>query len=142
MSLENLIILTKLEELDAYSHQAIIQFPKYEKFVLCAEVRQTLNSLIRLTVRTAKRYYKKTTLQDLDIEIEYLRSLVRKAHRLKYISTRKYEIWIKHVNEIGKMAGDWSNGSNAGLFNLNLNNDASNTNTNNGSRLANYTARR
>lgn len=88
MSLENLIILTKLEELDAYSHQALIQFPKYEKFVLCAEVRQTLNSLIRLTVRTAKRYYKKTTLQDLDIEIEYLRSLIRKAHRLQYITTR------------------------------------------------------
>jgi len=88
LSLENLIILTKLEELDAYSHQALIQFPKYEKFVLCAEVRQTLNSLIRLTVRTAKRYYKKTTLQDLDIEIEYLRSLIRKAHRLQYITTR------------------------------------------------------
>ena len=109
MGLENLIILTKLEELDAYSHKALVQFPKYEKFVLCAEIRQTLTAIIRLTVRTAKMYYKKTTLQDLDIEIEYLRSLIRKAHRLEYINTRKYEIWIKHVNEIGKMAGGWIN---------------------------------
>jgi len=111
MGLDDLIILTKLEELDAYSHKALIKFPKYEKFVLCAEVRQTLTSLIRLTVRAAKRYHKKTTLQDLDIEIEYLRCLIRKAHRLKYINTRRYGIWINHVNVIGKMAGGWINSS-------------------------------
>jgi hypothetical protein len=111
MGLENLTILTKLEELDVYSHGALINFPKYEKFVLCAEVRQTLTTIIKLTVRAAKRYYKKTTLQDLDIEIEYLRSLVRKSHKMKYINTRKYGIWIKHINEIGKMAGGWINAS-------------------------------
>ena len=111
MSLEDLTILTKLEELDVYSHGALINFPKYEKFVLCAEVRQTLTTIIKLTVRAAKRYYKKTTLQDLDIEIEYLRSLIRKAHKMKYINTRKYGIWIKHINEIGKMAGGWINAS-------------------------------
>ena len=33
--------------------------------------------------------------------------------------------------------GNWSNGSNAGLFNLNLNNAPSNANTNIGGRLAN-----
>jgi hypothetical protein len=37
--------------------------------------------------------------------------------------------------------GNWSNGSQAGLFFLNLNNDTSNSNTNNGSRLASNTAR-
>lgn len=37
--------------------------------------------------------------------------------------------------------GNWDNGSNAGLFNLNLNNDASNANTNIGSRLASNMAR-
>ena len=111
MGLEALTILTKLEELDVYSHKALIKFPKYEKFVLCAEVRQTLTVLIKLIVRAAKRYYKKTTLQDLDIEIEYLRSLIRKAHGMKYINTRKYGIGIKHINEIGKMAGGWINSS-------------------------------
>jgi RNA-directed DNA polymerase len=38
--------------------------------------------------------------------------------------------------------GNWNNGSNAGLFNLNLNNEASNSNTNIGSRLASNTAGR
>ncbi len=105
--MKDLLILTKIEELDAYSHIAMVQFPKIERFVLCAHIRDTLTEIIKLTVRAGKRYYKKTTLQDLDIEIEYLRSLIRKAHRLKYVTTKRYEIWIRHVNEIGKMAGGW-----------------------------------
>ena len=105
--MQEFVILTKLEELDAYSHNALFQFPKYEKFVLCAEVRSCLAGIIRLVVRAGKRYHKKTTLQDLDIEVEYLRCLVRKAHRLKYINTHRYKVWTEHINEIGKMTGAW-----------------------------------
>jgi hypothetical protein len=100
-----------MEELDAYSHQVLIQFPKYEKHVLAAEIRFTLARVIKLSVRTAKKYYKKTTLQDLDIEVEYLRSLVRKSHRLKYINTRRYKVWSGHIDEVGRMIGGWINKS-------------------------------
>lgn len=109
MSLRKLKILAKMEELDAYSHQVLIQFPKYEKHVLAAEIRATLAQIIKLTVRTAKKYHKKTTLQDLDVEVEYLRSLVRKAHRLKYINGHRYQVWSAHVDEIGRMVGGWIN---------------------------------
>lgn len=105
--MQEFVILTKLEELDAYSHNALIQFPKHEKFVLCAAIRQTLSDIIKLVVRAGKRYHKKTTFQDLDIEIEYLRCLIRKSHRLKYINIHRYDIWTNHINEIGKMAGAW-----------------------------------
>lgn len=107
VKMKDLIILTKLEELDAYSHIAVIQFPKYEKFVLATEIRNTLNNIIKLTIRAGKLYHKKTTLQDLDIEVEFLRNLIRKSHRLKYINIKRYEIWMNHVNEIGKMVGGW-----------------------------------
>lgn len=105
--MKDLIILTKLEELGAYSHLALIQFPKVEKFVLCAEIRQTLMEIMKLTVRAAKRYHKKTTLQDLDIEVEYLRCQVRMAHRMKYINMKRYQTWIAHVDEVGRMVGGW-----------------------------------
>jgi len=107
MSVRKLKILAKLEELDAYSHQVLIQFPKYEKHVLAAEIRSTLAQLIKLTVRTAKKYYKKTTLQDLDVEVEYLRNLVRKAHRLGHINDHRYKVWSTHINEVGRMIGGW-----------------------------------
>ena len=107
MSISKLKILAKLEELDAYSHQVLIQFPKYEKHVLAAEVRHSLARIMKLTVRTAKKYHKKTTLQDLDVEVEYLRILVRKAHRLKYINDRRYRVWGSHIDEVGRMVGGW-----------------------------------
>jgi len=107
VSLSKLKILAKLEELDSYSHRVLIQYPKYEKHVLAAEIRNTLAQLIKLTIRTGKKYYKKTTLQDLDIEVEYLRSLVRKSHKLKYINDHRYKVWSSHINEIGRMVGGW-----------------------------------
>ncbi|MCK9514107.1 MAG: diversity-generating retroelement protein Avd [Pigmentiphaga sp.] len=105
--LDGLKILTKLEELDAYSHKVALQFPKYERHVLSAEIRTTLNRLLHLTVTAAKRYHKKTTLHDLDIEVEYLRALIRKAWRLRYITEHRYEIWSRHIDEIGRMVGGW-----------------------------------
>ena len=115
--LDGFKILAKLEELDAYSHQAAMQFPKHERHVLCAEIRSSCNRMLRLAIQAAKRYHKKTTLQDLDIEVEILRALVRKAHRMRYINHHRYETWSRHVDEIGRMVGGWiksqGNGSGA-----------------------------
>lgn len=105
--LDGFKILAKLEELDAYSRQAAMQFPKYERHVLCAEIRASCNRLLRLTIQAAKRYHKKTTLQELDIEIEVLRGLVRKAHRLRYINHKRYETWSREIDEVGRMLGGW-----------------------------------
>lgn len=105
--LDGLKILAKLEDLDAYSHKAALQFPKYERHVLSAEIRSTLDRLLHLTIMAAKRYHKKATLQELDIEVEYLRALVRKAWRLRYITEHRYEVWSRHINEIGRMVGGW-----------------------------------
>jgi hypothetical protein len=107
MALEELKLLTKLEELDQYTHQVLLQYPKYEKFVLAAQIRQTLAELIHHAIRCGKKFHKKTSLQDMDIEVEYLRSLIRKSHVLGYINIHRYEVWISHVNEIGKMVGGW-----------------------------------
>lgn len=96
-----------MEELDQYSHVALQQFPKHEKYVLSMQIRQTLAGLIQQTIRCAKRFHKKTSLQDMDIEVEYLRSLVRKSYSLGYINIHRYEIWSSHVNEIGKIVGGW-----------------------------------
>jgi hypothetical protein len=56
--MQNLIILTKLEEIDSYSHVVLIKFPKYEKYVLCSEIRTVLSNIIKLTIR-AKEQLKK-----------------------------------------------------------------------------------
>ena len=56
-------LMEKLEELAAYSHIAMLQFPKIEKFLLCAQIRDSISAIIRGVVTAWKRYHKKTTLQ-------------------------------------------------------------------------------
>lgn len=107
MALDSLQLLTKLEELNLYSHKTVLLFPKVERHVLAEDIRKTLATLIRLTITSAKRYYKKTTLQDMDVELEVLRVQIRMARNLEYINDHKYEVWSGHVSEVGRMLGGW-----------------------------------
>ena len=100
-------LLARLEELEGYSHTVLLQFPKLERHLLCAEIRQSLNRIQRLTITAWKRYHKQTTLKDLDIEIEVLRGWIRKSLRLQYINAHRYQVWSEHVGQIGRMVGGW-----------------------------------
>lgn len=104
---ESLALMTKLEELDSYSHTVLHQFPKLERHLLCADIRNSTGQLIRLAIVAWKRRQKSAALFDLDVEIELLRARIRKAHRLGYISTRRLGVWMGHANEIGRMVGSW-----------------------------------
>jgi hypothetical protein len=84
--------MSKLEELDAYTHTVLHQFPRLERHLLCAEMRGAMNKMIRLTVVAWKRRQKAGALFDLDVEIEVFRGLIRKAHRMGYINTRRLEV--------------------------------------------------
>ena len=107
MSDAHLTLLTKLEELDAYTHTVLHQFPKLERHLLCAEMRGAMNRMLRLTVVAWKRRQKAAALFDLDVEVEVFRGFVRKAHRMGYINTDRLEVWMLHTNEIGRMVGAW-----------------------------------
>jgi hypothetical protein len=104
---EDLKIKAKVEDCLAWSYVALRQFPKHERHVLAAEIRTALWQLLRLVVACNRRYYKKTTLQDLDVELDLLRSQVRLAHDLRYIDIAKYETWARQLDEIGRMVGGW-----------------------------------
>lgn len=105
--MEDLKIRRRTEEMIAYAYTALRQFPKAERHVLSAEIRESCWKLLRLIIVCNKRYHKKTTLQELDAELDVLRSLVRMAHSLKYLSLKAYETWSRQVDEIGRMTGGW-----------------------------------
>ena len=54
-----------------------------------------------------KKYYKKTTLQELDVEVEKLKAYVRLSYNLGFYLRKKYEQWSGLVVEIGRMVGGW-----------------------------------
>ena len=158
---DKLTIVTKTNFLLDEIYDAIQQYPKSEKYLLGADTKQAGLTFYRLIVTAVKKYYKKTTLRDADVELFVLKNFIRMGHSRRYMNTRRYERLSRAIEEVGRMlggwiqsmekkkiilgnsciriplsGGNWNNGSNAGLFALNLNNVRSNSNGNIGFRSA------
>ena len=48
------------------------------------------------------------SLDDLNVELEMLRSLLRVAYGLKFIKANSLGYIIKQIDEVGKMRGGWA----------------------------------
>ena len=90
-----------------YGYQALQQYPKSEKFALVIDIKRCMHLILERAIEAQKKYYKKTTLQELDVEITKLKAFLRLSQELGFLPFRKYEIWSKMVVEIGKMLGGW-----------------------------------
>ena len=73
-----------------HGYQAVLHFPKHERHVLGAEIRLTMLKMQRLIITAYKRFHKKTTLTDLDIELAVLNKQIRLAKDLRYLDIKKY----------------------------------------------------
>ena len=78
-------------------------------------LRKTMYTMLEMAVRLEKKYHKKTTLQDLDIEVDVLRNLLRLAKDPNLYPNQKpclnfhtWEVWMRKVDEIGRMIGGYS----------------------------------
>lgn len=91
--METLILKQKHEDMMKYGYICLRQFPKSEKHTLSAEIRRTMYRIDKLIICAHKKYFKKTTLQDLDIEIAHLKTKIRLAKELEYLPFGKYENW-------------------------------------------------
>ena len=103
----------KVYELLLYAGPQLVQFPKSQR-VLANQIRETMLFILRLVVTLENKHYKKTTLGDLDNEVDVLRHLVRLAADPNYmrdkkpcLPMKKYEQMAKKINEIGCMIGGY-----------------------------------
>ena len=114
-------IKEKIYEMILYGNPQLKDFPKTERYVLAGDIRKTMYGMLEMAVRLEKKYHKKTTLQDLDIEVDVLRNLLRLAKdpnlypkQKPCLDFRTWEVWIRKVDEIGRMIGgymDFVNGN-------------------------------
>lgn len=105
--MEELTIERKTMEMIKYAYQALAQFPKSEKYALCADIKRCMDQILELIIAAKKKYFKKSTLQDLDIEVDKLRKYIRLSNELKFLAPHKYDVWSEKVDEIGRMVGGW-----------------------------------
>ena len=88
-------------------HDAITQYPKAEKFSLGQETKNSMLTFYKLIVTAAKKYHKKTTLRDADVELFTLKNFIRMGHSRRYINTKRYERLSRAIEELGRMLGGW-----------------------------------
>ena len=97
-----------------YGKRAVAHFPRREKQT-ADEIRTCMLAMLRLAIKVKKKYYKKTTLQELDEELEVLRTMLRVAVDKDYydpniappLPFRKYEHWSRLNDEIGRIIGGY-----------------------------------
>ena len=65
-----------------YAYPALEQFPKSQKFSLAQDMKHCMDKIIRLVITANKKYTKKTTLQELDVEIAALQGPAKMLHRI------------------------------------------------------------
>ena len=105
-----LIIYEKSMELIYYSKNLLNKYPKSERFDLCTDIKKSCYHILELVTRawkTSSNQKRLEYLEDADIEIVILKSLIRASYKLKYITDKNYMSWNNNVTEIGKMIGGW-----------------------------------
>lgn len=103
----------KIGEMIRYGRPLTKNFPRKDRD-LADDIRSCMNRMFHLVVEIEKKYFRKTTTQELDIELEWLRLLIRlaadKEASGKYpppLSVHQYEVWSRYNAEIGKLLGKY-----------------------------------
>ena len=102
-----LIILQKTKELMQYLYTSWVKYPKSEKPGFVADYKKILLEFLKYIITAQKKYYKKTTLQDADIQLELLRLFNDLSYDLKFIDEKRYLLISDRLCEIGRLLGGW-----------------------------------
>lgn len=90
-----------------YAYTALEHFPKSQRYVMGAEIRLCMENIDSLIIRAQKQYFKKTTLQDMDIAVALLQSKISRARNMGYLPNKKHELWMRMLIELGRLVGGW-----------------------------------
>ena len=105
--MDGLTLYQKNKDLLKCFYINFVKYPNSEKHCLVADIKESLFDYMKLIIRAQKKYYKKTTLQDADIELQLLRNLNELSYELKYIDEKRFKLTSMQLNECGKLLGGW-----------------------------------
>lgn len=104
----------KIVEMMQYSLPIVDTFPRrYRK--MADTLRDSTLELFRLSVRLERMYYKKTTIQDMDVELATLKEFIVIASSKECagpkhappLTIHQREVWSRYTAEIGRMIGGY-----------------------------------
>ena len=104
-----LIILQKSKDLMQYLYTSWVKYPRSEKPDFVADYKQCLFQFLIYIITAQKKYFKKTTLQDADVQLELLRLFNQLSYDMHFIDEKRYKLISERLCEIGRLLGGWIN---------------------------------
>ncbi|SHO50054.1 diversity-generating retroelement protein Avd [Anaerocolumna xylanovorans] len=102
-----LIILQKTKDLMQYLYTSFVKYPRSEKLGFVADYKKCLFAFLGYIITAQKKYFKKTTLQDADVQLELLRLFNDLSYDMKFIDEKRYKLVSEKLCEIGRLLGGW-----------------------------------
>lgn len=104
MSVGDLIVYRKTEELLYKLYPKLVNFPKSEKFSLCQNIKENMFELLKYivlgnSVKSKRLQY----LQEADGHLQILKVLVKLSRQRKYISQGLFREIDMELTEINKL---------------------------------------
>jgi len=103
----------KIKDMMKYGMPTLEKFPRRSREI-ADEMRRQMITMLGLAIELNKKYYKKTTLRDLDVALAKLKELLDVASDRDYyrkeappLSLHQREVWSRLNEEIGKMIGGY-----------------------------------
>ncbi len=107
------ILRQKIEDLIIYAIPALEYIPKTRR-VLLERIELNLYEMLEIAIELEKKYYKKTSVRDLDIKKENVQKLIAIAANPKInlnkapcLPFKKYQHMSERLTEIGKIIGGY-----------------------------------
>jgi hypothetical protein len=108
------VLKEKISEMLKYGMPRVDKFPRRCR-KMGDMMRDCMLAMYRYATEIEKKIYKKTTVQNLDVELAVLKELVVMASDKSYcgdklappLTIHEREVWARHNDEIGRLIGGY-----------------------------------
>ena len=110
--MDTMIVYQKWEDYAEYVLKCMVnQLPKSERYAMGTQIRQLVlkvGSHISRAQMIRDPRHKRYEVDQADLALNELKTIVRLADRLHYIDKKKFEMSVRYSSEIGRILGGWN----------------------------------
>ena len=102
-------VMQKAYDMVVYLVPVLEKYPRTHKFLIADRIaNKAIDTLELLTMAYYSQREKKIPiLERANLNLEQMRLLIRLSHDFRCISTDRYEVISKKINEVGSIVGGW-----------------------------------
>ena len=108
--LEGLMIYKQYLEMINYTLMILNKYPKSERFSLVNDIKKTTYDGMKKIIVGNKEFnknYRLVVLNNIDVDLKFLKVLVRISYKHKYINKKNYAAWNKKITNISNLLYGW-----------------------------------